>query len=444
MSFSFGNPPLLITDFPDKIEQDSSLKESLLRIANYNNSHKGIIDNEFIDWSIKNKISYSAIKWFINDFSLIDDVEKLSYIDGMLNKYTIYYDESNNCLKFQFKDRSGKLNTDYTEDFVLAGIAFEGDDTTLNIETLFQELHLQKNIIDVKLKHIIVKDPEKKDKFLMILNSPKIEIVLSNLLKTPNMYIHWSAMNLLYFALADIVDTNRFTGFFHNEIKNVLYQYARKDEGLLLNLLAEYDYPNIKQEKIRDYCYDMMSWIETLVPNSEEDEFYLEFLRQELKSSGKMRELPLLTDNTSGVLIENFAVEYVLALENFPNSNHIFDEIEEIQSVLNHFISKIGMKNGTVSYKFVNSRDSKWIQLSDIIAGIMGSYFTYGNHHTVAEIDAQAVQFTAQQKRNLKLLNSLMEKSSSHNIFFDHRSNVFSQNDVFIRLREIAGPVLQT
>lgn len=442
MPFSFGNPPLIITDFPDEFKHDSILKESLLRIANYNNSHKGIIDDEFIDWAIKNKISYSAIKWFIKDFSLVDDIETLSYIDGVLNKYTIYYDESNNCLKFKFKDHSGKLNTDYTEDFVLAGIVFEGNEPALDVDKLFQELHLQKNIIDVKLKHIIAKDSEKRDKFLAILNSPKIEIVLSHVMQTPNMYIHWSAMNLLYFALVDIVDTNRFVGFFHNEIKNVLYQYARRDEGFLLNLLAEYDYPNIKQEKIRDYCYDMVSWIETLEPDSEEDEFYLEFLCQELKSSGKMGELPLLTDNKSGVLIENFAVEYFLALENFPNSNHIFDEIEEIQTVLNRFYSNAGIRSKTPSYKFVNSRDSKWIQLSDIIAGIMGAYFTYGNHHTIAEIDAQVAQFTAQQKRNLKLLNSLMKKSSGHNIFFDHRSNVFSQNDVFIRLREMAEAVL--
>ena len=53
--------------------------------------------------------------------------------------YTMYYDESNNCLKFKFKDADGDLNVDYTEDYVLAGVAFEGTESPMHIDAVFSK-----------------------------------------------------------------------------------------------------------------------------------------------------------------------------------------------------------------------------------------------------------------------------------------------------------------
>ena len=52
--FSFGNRPLLAQAFPDHITD----RTSLLQIAEYNNRHHGIIDNDFLKWALKNNISY--------------------------------------------------------------------------------------------------------------------------------------------------------------------------------------------------------------------------------------------------------------------------------------------------------------------------------------------------------------------------------------------------
>ena len=40
-----------------------------------------------------------------------------------------------NCLKFKFKDANGHLNVDYTEDYVLAGVAFEGTEPPMDSST---------------------------------------------------------------------------------------------------------------------------------------------------------------------------------------------------------------------------------------------------------------------------------------------------------------------
>ena len=44
-------------------------------------------------------------------------------------KYVFYYDESNNCRKFWVDDNKQQFNTDYTADFVLAGLVKKEEDT---------------------------------------------------------------------------------------------------------------------------------------------------------------------------------------------------------------------------------------------------------------------------------------------------------------------------
>lgn len=119
------------------------------------------------------------------------------YPELLISNYDTYYDESNNCLKFKFKDENGDLNVDYTEDYVLAGVAFEGTEPPVDIDAVFSKLQLQKSITDIKLKHLIGKVPEGTHKFLHTLNSAKVESVLSDLLAVDNLFIHWSAINLI-------------------------------------------------------------------------------------------------------------------------------------------------------------------------------------------------------------------------------------------------------
>ena len=44
-------------------------------------------------------------------------------------EYVFYYDESNNCRKFWVDDSKQQFNTDYTADFVLAGLVKKEEDT---------------------------------------------------------------------------------------------------------------------------------------------------------------------------------------------------------------------------------------------------------------------------------------------------------------------------
>lgn len=165
--FSFGNAPLFYEDIPERLKNSDDIN----KIASYNNMNKGIITNDFFLWALDNNISYDAVCWFIKEFSGQDDIELTHVIDALFKHYTIFLDESNNCVKFRFKDTEGNTNVKWYNDFVLSGIVLERDMDSLDVDELFGKFELQSNISDVKLKHIAAFNGEDCNRFVEILKS---------------------------------------------------------------------------------------------------------------------------------------------------------------------------------------------------------------------------------------------------------------------------------
>ena len=224
---------------------------------------------------------------------------------------------------------------------MLAGIAFEGDAPTFDIDNLFATFKLQKNVNDAKLKNIAKYNGEDVNRFVNILKSDKVKLFLNELLNS-NTYIHWSTQSLLYFALVDIVDSVLDIPYMLNEIKNVLYKYVRKDIDYFLEFLASYNYPSIEHEKVQSFCEDFISWVGSIEPELQEDAFFLEFLRQGAKSSKKSGELIFITknkddENQEDFLIENFVPLYACRLGEFPNSTIHFDKCGIVEEKIDTF-----------------------------------------------------------------------------------------------------------
>lgn len=421
--FSFANGPLFSQQFPNHIAD----RTSLLQIAEYNNRHHGIIDNDFLKWAIKTSISYEAVLWFVKDFSEQKDDELLQLIDAYFCPYTIYCDESSNAIKFRFKDETGKLNVDWRNDFVLAGIAYEGDTPPFDIDELFASFKLQKTVTDAKLGNIAKYHGNDVNRFVDILKSKKVNLFL-NTLWNSNTYIHWSTQSLLYFSLVDIVDSVMNIPLMSNGIKNVLYKYVRFDLDYFLEFLARYSYPNIKKEKVEDFCEEFISWIESIEPLSQEDELCLEFLRQGAKSSKKSGDLLFLTENRDNLLIENFVPIYASRLGEFPSSTIHFDKCgiaeENIDRLANAFCD---IKKPT--YDFIDSTENRWIQICDFVSGMIAALLAFVNENDIGKINAALEMIDETQKNNLKLLTQLIRKSSTKNKYFDHMSCNYEQGE---------------
>lgn len=420
--FSFGIGPIMKADIPEKLKP----KEDVYKIVSYNNVHKGIIDNDFFVWALENGISYEVVKWFINDFANENDKELNDVIDALFNKYTLYLDESGNCVKFRFKSDDGNTNSDWFNDFVLSGIVVEGESDWNTIDQMFKAFRFQKNVVDAKLGSIAKYNGLDSDRFIDILKSDKVSLLLDTLLKSDNMYIHWATQNLLYYSLVDIIDSVFEMPFMVNETKNVLYNHVLLDIDYFLGFLAKYDYPNIKEEKIHSFCNEFIDWIDTLQPEEDRnEEFVIELLRQDIKAARRKKDLLFLQNNTDKLLIENFVPVYGMRISNFPNSILHFDCCSIVEENIEEY-SDVVCPNKKPKYDFINS-SNRFIQLSDMIAGITGAFMAFLNVNDVVSMLGKVTKFNDIQNKNLKIFICLREKSSKKNKYFDNMSMNFRQ-----------------
>ena len=133
-------------------------------------------------------------------------------------KYVFYYDESNNCRKFWVDDSKQQFNTDYTADFVLAGLVKKEEDTVdVSLETFRRLLKLQGNVEEIKFKKLYAKGD-----FLHCVKEKRLFETLSWIDKSP-FYIHYTNVNNLFYTLVEIFDS--IVGF--DEISEFGYDYLK-------------------------------------------------------------------------------------------------------------------------------------------------------------------------------------------------------------------------
>ena len=247
--------------------------------------------------------------------------------DGSFN---FYYDETNNIRKFYVRET--EFNCSFTANFVLGGLVNEGIQP--DIKPLFDKLNLQKNIKEVKFKHIA------KGDFLDCLKSRKLNCFLKYLFGN-NLYIHYSSINILYWAIVDIVDSiiansevaMQLDLSFSNYLKNDLYRLARLEIESVIELFYKFEYPNIKKESLLKFIEELILIFDKYI-ETQEFHFGLESLRQILKEAKKNNSLPFIMDEKDHILIKDFSQFYLRPIYLFKNSNHIFDNEVAISEML--------------------------------------------------------------------------------------------------------------
>ena len=72
------------------------------------------------------------------------------------------------------------------------------------------------------------------------------------------------------------------------------------------------------------------------------------------------------------------------------------------------------------NYSFVKSHENKWVQLSDVIIGVLGKMFSYANSTSSNEIESWIISESNQQKTNIRLLDKLLDMSAERCPAFLH------------------------
>ena len=328
-------------------------------------------------------------------------------------KCYFYYDESNNHRKFWVRSCENQLdkkfNVDPYLDFVLAGVVakprFEP-----SFEELVHLLKLQKNVKEIKFKTQFANGD-----FLGCMDKNRIGY-LFQWINDQNLFIHYKHVNHLYYAIVEIIDSIMSPDeieemdFDYFSIKNTFYEMLQGKEKALQNIMFQYEFPNIKKDKIKDFTLELLN----LFPMRREQSMEEKFITGMLGRASQSDELVFLEGNTDYVMQENYEEFYYDGPRKYYNAMHIYDEETKIQS---------GEKEARSVYKavqlenmkYVNSETNVLVQVSDVVAGILGKLMIYINNKDNNAIRKDVENLTEQQLDNINMLRILREKSNKYN-----------------------------
>ncbi len=324
--------------------------------------------------------------------------------------YTIYYDETNNIRRLHIRD-SG-LNVKNPKCFVVGGIAHSGPARNLKIEELYLALNLQNTIKELKLKHVATGD------FLNLLRSKKMGIFLQWVLDQ-KLLIHYSALDPLYWSTVDVIDSilaeyGDSTLFQHGlALKNDLYTILRDDQDIAIDIFQRYSYPNVGRERRSAFITELQNLLigqRELLPR-----FNFMMLKGILEIAEKLDALPFLEGETSNLLIDGFAPFFMGRIYILKNSQHVFD----IEKTVETYIKNSDMLDGDIplnNFSFADSVDEPGVQISDVVTGLLGKFFTFLSDSNIPE----QANLNSQQQQNLKLLRELLCGSLEENAIFVH------------------------
>lgn len=337
-----------------------------------------------------------------------DTVWKLNGIKPFNEEMTFYYDESGNCRKFYLTDNGFNDPEAIKGDFVLAGIAHNGKSYEIDWVSLHEALEYKEGQKELKFKHLYHNSAD----FVSFMGSKRATEFLEWLDKS-GLYIHYSALNNLFYSLVDIVDslleTHPMCIMYFWDIKNALYDFTIEHQDEVIDILIRHTYPDVKDTV--SFCYELCDLISKYNDDSIYNPgFFLELFRQMLKAAGKMGKLPFIQDNEPNMLIKEYYLFYLERCEIFSKSLHIFDEEKAVEKKL----SNIQLyEHGKIlnHYKFVKSHENIFVQISDMIAGFLRRLFIFLDEKSIGEIKSLAEKLNENQINNFNILWRLISRS---------------------------------
>lgn len=264
-------------------------------------------------------------------------------------------------------------------------------------------------------------------------------------LENSGLYVHYSTLNNLYYSLVDIVDSlfELYPYLFSDmefimELKSALYDLTVQHREEILDLLYRHTYPNVINCSL--FCAELCELISKY--NNEEElypGFFLETLRQMLKQAGKMDTLVFIQDNIPFQLIEEYYLFYLERCEIFSHSTHFFDEELTVQKRFEN-IRLIEDGEEVSNYRFIKSHENSYIQVSDMLVGLLGKLFLFLDENALQEIARYRTTISKIQAENFKKLYSLIEKSDQHcKLLLKNSNSARNINERIIKLKLLAG-----
>lgn len=290
----------------------------------------------------------------------------------------------------------------------MAGIACE-QEQQIPFAEISERFKLQKSITEVKTKSLF-----KGKNFIECMQS-KYTTALFNLLSDYDMYIHYKHVNNFFYTIVEIMDsiTNPEEiyefGFDYIRLKSTFYNMMVPNIERIKEIMVKYHYPNIKTEDIHRFCISLLGTMDKRI-NQKPDE---KFLSGALKRAANNSELIFIQDNEEYLMQENYSIFYVESIMKFTKSMHHFDEEPSVQPQV---LSALDENNYRImNYEFIDSKKNTMIQLSDLVAGIVGKFFSFINSIHKSDLRKIVGTLNDVQIDNCLRLNYFRSKSEERN-----------------------------
>jgi hypothetical protein len=334
-------------------------------------------------------------------------------LQGTLEEYAFFYDETNNIRKFWIRDDG--FNEE-PKNFVLGGIAHKKSEPLTGLDELIKSLHIQKSAKEIKFDQLAT------GSYLGVLNSQKIRTLLEWLIAN-RVFIHYTNLNILYWSLVDIVDSlwedpdlRQYMPYVM-QIKGELFNLANTDLSRLVPMLKKYRFPNVPRNSNSAFMMELSGLLDSVSAKPQSDISQLVIYM--IKKAADLQNLPFICDNEDDVLIDSFATLFLRPLYIYPNSSHKFDNETEVQEALRNM--QVEYKGRFVDYSFVNSKNCLEVQLSDGICGLLGSHFNFLEEHSAKKLVEIKNNLNPRQRQTLALLRKLIDISDAQSNGFLHR-----------------------
>jgi len=319
----------------------------------------------------------------------------------------LYHDETNNIRRLTLGELG--LNTPDTKTFVIAGVALMPECKISEWAELRQLLCVQPSANEIKFEYLA------KGSYEDALGSRKLASLLQWLLDQ-NIMIHYSAMDPLYWSILDVIESLQADKRFqidgcHMELKTELHHAAVQNLAGFMSLLHGFKYPDVPRGEVRPFLRAVLAFVDEYVPQDRSAATWL--LRQTLRHAAHLSalELTLLHDNKPGALIDDFSHLFTHRIYLFKNAAHIFDRETFVEKVLAEFELREGERR--LDYRFADSKAEVGIQLSDVVAGLVGRHFSYLQEHSLTRLMQRQANFTETQRNNLTRLRMLIDRSDA-------------------------------
>ncbi|HCF1530114.1 TPA: DUF3800 domain-containing protein [Pseudomonas aeruginosa] len=319
----------------------------------------------------------------------------------------LYHDETNNIRRLTLSELG--LNAPDNKTFVIGGVALLPGTEIVEWQQLRQLLRMQPSATEIKFEHLA------KGNYEEVLGSRKLASFLQWLMDQ-NMMVHYSALDPLYWSILDIIESLQADDRFeinecHMELKTELHHAVVQNLSGFLALLHGFGYPNVLREQVRSFMEAVLEFVNGHVPQDRSAATWL--LRQTLRRAARLTalELVFLHDNEPGELISDFSIQFLHRIYVFKNGIHVFDEETYVEKVLSQFELREGERR--LDYRFADSKAEAGIQLSDVVAGLVGRHFSYLKDHSLKELIQRRAGFTELQLANLARLRTLIDRSDA-------------------------------